>query len=172
MKIYSLECPSRRLLLFSRSVMSDSVAPCTAALPASLPFSISWSLLKLMSIEWVMPSNHLILCRPLLLPPSIFPSISEVKVAVTSYSMTPWTIQSMEFSRPEYWSELPFPSPGNLPNPRIESRSPTLQVDSLPAEPQGKSDRGYIRYQTEKNRYLYLILAKRLRSNSSNQIPF
>ena len=42
---------------------------------ASLSFPISWSLLKLMSIELVMPSNHLILCRPLLLLPSIFPSI-------------------------------------------------------------------------------------------------
>ena len=44
----------------------------------------------------------------------------------------------LEFSRPEYWSGQPFPSPGDLPNPRIEPRSPTLQVDSLPAEPQGK----------------------------------
>ena len=52
--------------------------------------------------------------------------------------MTPWTIQSMEFSRPEYWSRKPFPSPGDLPNPGIESRSPELQADSLPAEPQGK----------------------------------
>ena len=42
------------------------------------------------------------------------------------------------FSRQEYWSGLPFPSPGDLPNPGIEPRSPTLQVDSLPAEPQGK----------------------------------
>ena len=49
--------------------------PETAAHQASLSFTISQSLLKLMSIEWVMPSNHLILCRPLLLPPSIFPSI-------------------------------------------------------------------------------------------------
>ena len=44
----------------------------------------------------------------------------------------------MEFSRPEYWSGLPFPSPGDLPNPEIKPRSPTLQADSLPAEPQGK----------------------------------
>ena len=49
--------------------------PWTAACQASLSFTISWSLLKLMSIEFVMPSNHLILCRPLLLLPSIFPSI-------------------------------------------------------------------------------------------------
>ena len=47
----------------------------TAARQASLPFTISWSLLKLMSIESVMPSNHLVLCRPLLLLPSVFPSI-------------------------------------------------------------------------------------------------
>ena len=51
---------------------------------------------------------------------------------------TPWTIQSMEFSRPEYWSGWPFPFPGDLPNPEIEPRSPALQVDFLPAEPQRK----------------------------------
>ena len=55
--------------------MSDSVTPWTAAQEASLSFSISRSLLKLLSIESVMPSNHLILCHPLLLLPSIFPSI-------------------------------------------------------------------------------------------------
>ena len=49
-----------------------------------------------------------------------------------------WTIQSMEFSRPEYWSGLPVPAPGDLPNPGIKSRFLTLQVDSLPAEPQRK----------------------------------
>ena len=60
---------------FSRSVMSDSVTPWTAACQASLPITHSRSLLKFMSIESVMPSNHLILCRPLLLLPSIFSSI-------------------------------------------------------------------------------------------------
>ena len=45
---------------------------------------------------------------------------------------------SMEFSRPEYWTGWPFPSPEDLPNPGIEPRSPALQVDSLPVEPQGK----------------------------------
>ena len=49
--------------------------PWTAARRASLSFTIFWSLLRLMSIKSVMPSNHLILCHPLLLPPSIFPSI-------------------------------------------------------------------------------------------------
>ena len=51
---------------------------------------------------------------------------------------TPWTIQSMEFSRPEYWSGWLFPSPGDLPNPGIKPRSFALQAGSLPAEPQGK----------------------------------
>ena len=55
-----------------------------------------------------------------------------------SESATPWTIQSMELSRPEYWSGWLFPSPGDLPNPGIELGSPALQVDSFPAEPQGK----------------------------------
>ena len=52
--------------------------------------------------------------------------------------MTLWTIQSIEFSRPEYWSGYPFPSPGKLPNPGIKPRSPALRADSLPAEPQEK----------------------------------
>ena len=60
------------------SVMSNSAAPWTAARQASLSFSFFRSLLKLRSIESVMSSNHLVLCRPLLLPPSIFPSIRVV----------------------------------------------------------------------------------------------
>ena len=44
----------------------------------------------------------------------------------------------MEFSRPEYWSGQPFPSPGDLLNPGIDPRSPAVHADSLPAEPQGK----------------------------------
>ena len=56
---------------------------------------------------------------------------------------TPWTVayqapQSMEFSRQEYWNGLPFPSPGDLPNPGIEPESPALQADALPFEPPGK----------------------------------
>ena len=62
-------------ILCSHLVVSDSSTPWTAACQASLSFTIFWSLLKLMSIELVMPSNHLIICHPLLLLPSIFPSI-------------------------------------------------------------------------------------------------
>jgi len=52
---------------------------------------------------------------------------------------TPWTVVcqaplSLGFSRQEYWSGLPFPSPGDLPNPGIEPGSPVLQADSLPIE--------------------------------------
>ena len=57
------------------SIVRLFVTPWTAALQASLSSATSWSLLKLVSIESMMPSNHLILCHPLLLPPSLFPSI-------------------------------------------------------------------------------------------------
>ncbi len=56
---------------------------------------------------------------------------------------TPWTVAhqaplSMGFSRQEYWSGLPFPTPGDLPNPGIKPGSPAWLADPLPAEPQGK----------------------------------
>ena len=63
------------MLLFRRSVVWLFATPWPAARQASLSFTISWSLLKFMSIESVMSSNHLILCHPLLLLPSIFPNI-------------------------------------------------------------------------------------------------
>ena len=64
-------------------------------------------------------------------------SLSRVQLFVT-----PWTVDyqappSMGFSRQEYWSGLPFPSPGDLPDPGIERRPPALQADSLPSEPPG-----------------------------------
>ena len=57
---------------------------------------------------------------------------------------TPWTVAhqaplSMGFSRQEYWSGLLFPSPGDLPDPGIEPRSPALQADALTSEPPGKN---------------------------------
>ena len=67
--------------------------PWNAALQASLSFTISRSLLKLMSIESVMPSNHLILCRPLLLLPSIFPIISVFS-----------NESALDLRWPKYWS--------------------------------------------------------------------
>ena len=137
-----------------------------------------------MTTESVMPSNHLILFRPLLLLLSIFPSIrvfsSESVLCIrwpkyqfssvaqscptlrnpmnrrtpglpvhhqlleftqihVQLFVTPWTVThyaplSMEFSSQEYWSGLPFPFPGDLPNPGIEPESSSLQVDSLLSE--------------------------------------
>ena len=62
---------------------------------------------------------------------------------------TPWTVAhqappSMEFSGQEYWSGLPSPSPGDLPDPRIEPRSPALQADALPSEPPGNDTNIYL----------------------------
>ena len=79
------------MMSFSCSVDSDSLQPLFAAHQAALTFS--GSLLKLMSIESVVPSNHLILCQPLLLPPSIFPSIRVF--SSESVLCTKW---------PKYWS--------------------------------------------------------------------
>ena len=76
--------------------------PWTAACQASLSFTISQSLLKLMSIESVMPSNHLILCCPLLLLPSIFPSIR----VFSNESVLP-------IKWPKYWSFSFIISPSN-----------------------------------------------------------
>ena len=63
--------------------------------------------------------------------------------SVMSDSATPWTVAfqaspSMGFSRQEYWSGLPFPSPGDLPDTGIDTQSPALQADALPSEPPGK----------------------------------
>ena len=68
-------------------------------------------------------------------------SVSHVRLFVT-----PWPIQSMESSRPDYQSGQPIPSPADLPDPGIEPRSPALQGDSLPTKLLGKPGSGYIQY--------------------------
>ena len=88
-------------MFFSHSIVSDSAAPWTAARQASLSFTFSQSMLKLVSFESVMPSNHLIFCCPLLLLPSIFPSVrifSEL---------------ALRISLPNYWSFSFIISPSN-----------------------------------------------------------
>ena len=82
--------------------MSNSATPWTAARQDSLSITSSWSLLKLMSIESVMPSNHLILCRPLLLLPSIFPSIRDFSIE-----------SAFHIRWPKYWSFSFSISPSN-----------------------------------------------------------
>ena len=100
-----LNSPSNNCLnvaQFSHSAVSDSVTPWTAACQASLPITNSQSFLKLKSIESVMPSNLLILCRPLLLMPSIFPNIR-----VFSNKLV------LHIRRPKYWSFSFSISPSN-----------------------------------------------------------
>ena len=87
---------------FSHSVMSDSATPWTAAPQASLSITNSQSLLKFMSIKPMMPSNHLILCRPLLLLPSICPSIRVFSNESVLY-----------IRRPKHWSFNFSISPSN-----------------------------------------------------------
>ena len=73
--VLSIPTVSLHSVQFSRSVVSDSANLWTAACQASPSITNSRNLLKLMSVKSVMPSNHLIFCHPLLLPPSVFPSI-------------------------------------------------------------------------------------------------
>ena len=77
--------------------------------------------------------------------------------------MTPWTVAhqaplTLEFSRQEYWSGLPFPSPGDLPNPGIEPESPALQADSLPSEPPGKHVYVYTHTHTHTHTHIYIYI--------------
>ena len=65
-------------------------------------------------------------------------SLSPVQLFVTPWTVAQQAPLSMEFSRQEHWSGLPFPSPGDPPYPGVKPRSPALQVDSLPSEPPGK----------------------------------
>ena len=60
-------------------------------------------------------------------------SLSRVRLFVTSWTVAYQAPLSMGFSRQEYWSGLPFPSPGALPNPGIKPQSPELQADALPS---------------------------------------
>src|SRR5574340_712478 len=91
--------------------------PWTAARQASLSITNSWSLPKLMSIESVMPSNHLILCRPLLLLPSIFPSIRVFSNA-----------SALSMRWPKYWSFSFSISPSNEHSGLISFRMDWLDL--------------------------------------------
>ena len=64
-------------------------------------------------------------------------SLSRVRLFANLWTVAHQAPLSLGFSRQEYWSGLPFPSPGDLPNPGIEPKSPTLQVDTLTSEPPG-----------------------------------
>ena len=97
-----------------------------------LVFSLRFSCLLLLLL-FSMTSFYLLLTM------SIVKSLSHVRLFAT-----PWTVACqappfMGLSRQEYWSGLPFPSPGDLPDPGIEPGAPALEADTLPSEPPGKS---------------------------------
>ena len=69
--------------------------------------------------------------------------LSRVRLFVSAWTIACQAPLSMEFSRQEYWNGFPFPSPGDLPDPGIESGSLKLQADSLPSEPPGKPKAGF-----------------------------
>ena len=96
--------------LFSHQVLSDSATPWTATRQASLSFTIFHSLLKLMFIESMLPSNHLILCCPLLFLPSIFPSIRICSSESTLCIRGPkfWSFSSSVNSSKEYSGWISF----------------------------------------------------------------
>ena len=78
-------------------------------------------------------SNHYLFCPNILL--FLSPLLSCVQLFATPWTVAHQSPPSMGFSRQEYWSGLPFPSPEDLPNPGIEPRSPALQADALTSEP-------------------------------------
>ena len=78
--------------------------------------------------EWIYSALHLCMLS----------CFSCVQLFVTLWTVAHQPPLFMEFSRQEYWSGLPFPSPGDLPDPVIEAGSPALQSNSLPSEPPGK----------------------------------
>ena len=67
-------------------------------------------------------------------------SLSRVRLFATPWNIVHQAPPSMGFSRQEYWSAFPLPSPGDLPDPGIEPRSPALQADALPSEPSGVAE--------------------------------
>ena len=113
-----------------RSILSTSILP-------SQSYTIKYSFIK--------RNSHFLDIKC-----SSVQSLSHVQLFVTPWTVGHQTLLSMGFFRQEYWSGLPFPSPGDLPDPGIEPGSPTLQADSLPSEPSGKRIMKKIRQQIAK----------------------
>ena len=105
-----------------KSKIKASTGPCSSQ-------NLRESFLTLSNFRWPQAFLSLGLSR----------SLSRVRLFATPWTVAHQTPPSMGFSRQEYWSGLPFPSPGDFPNPGIEPRSPTLQADTLTSEPPGKT---------------------------------
>ena len=93
------------------------------------------------TLEYILHKKYVILpmwSSNVLLPKVKVKSLSRVRLFVTQWTIAYQVPLSVGFSRQEYWSGLPFPSPGDLPDPGIEPGSPVSRADSLPSEPPGK----------------------------------
>ena len=111
----------------------------------SICFSFSPYLVQTLNISLLLQQHtlspfglNLLLLILLLLVKVKVKSLSRVRLFVTPWTVACQAPPSMRFSRQEYWSGLPFPSPGDLPNPGIKPMSPALQADALTSEPPGK----------------------------------
>ena len=135
------------LLLFSHPVTSDSATPWTTACQASLSLTIFWSLHKFVFIALVMPSSHLILWRPLLFLPSIFPSTRD-------FSNEP----SFQIRWPKYWSFSFSPS-------SEYSGLISLQVDWFDLLAVQETFRSLLQHQSLKTSYKRILFPKELKKN-------
>ena len=112
--------------LCSLAHWSLPAVPCTSpwymGTPALWDSALPWSCYNKVFIKWIK-----------------LKSLSHVRLFAAPWIVAYQAPLSMGFSRQEYWSGLPFPSPGNLPDPGIEPKSPALQADALPSKPPGKS---------------------------------
>ena len=134
-------------LLFSHPVTSDSATPWTTACQASLSLTIFWSLHKFVFIALVMPSSHLILWRPLLLLPSIFPSTMD-------FSNEP----SFRIRWPKYWSFSFSLSPSSEYSGLI-----SLQIDWFDLLAVQETFRSLLQHQSLKASYKRILFPKELK---------
>ena len=91
-------------------------------------------------------------------------SLRHVQLFVTLWMVAHHAPLSMRFSRQEYWSGLPFPSPGDLSDPGMEPRSPASWVDSLPSEPPGKAFLGVVEIKRPDRRKNQVYVTQRQRA--------
>ena len=153
---WGLQTPFSQFSLFSGSVVSNSATPWTAGCQASLSVSKSQSLLKLMSITSVMPSNHLILCRPLLLHPQFSPVFSNVSSSHQVAKVLELQLQHQSFQwifRTDIlydwlvWSSCsPRDPQESSPTPQFKSiDSSALSLLHSPGSPGGERGLGLLR---------------------------
>ena len=130
----------------SKSEVAQSCPTLCNPMDCSLPGSSLHGIFQARILEWGAISfsrgssqhrNRTRVSRTVLLL-LLLSHFSHVRLCATPQTPAHQAPPSLGFSKQEHWSGVPFPSPGDLPNPGIEPRSPTLQADALPSEPPGK----------------------------------